>query len=513
MEARDRVQAISATPREDGRQRQMSEPHIFVIFGATGDLSQHKLIPALFRLAQAGILHPATLVLGVARRPWTSDQFRNWLAEAIAPSLAGAADTTLWESFSARIEYYQLDFERGNGFSGLKEWMKRAFQTQGVAENCLFYLATLPSHYVTIVRAMEASGLNRWKGWCRIVVEKPFGRDLATATALNHELHRVFHEDQIYRIDHYLGKETVQNILVFRFANAIFEPLWNRRYIDHIQITVAESEGVGRRAGYYEEAGALRDIVQNHMLQLLSLTAMEPPVTMDADPLRDEKVKVLRAIRPIQAKEVNQIAVRGQYDDGFIAGSPVAGYRKEPGVAKDSATETFVALKLMIDNWRWEGVPFYLRTGKRLPKRVTEVAIQYNKVPHLMFRLTPADLMNPNLLILRIQPDEGISVRFQVKQPGFALRIRPVNMEFRYASSGMVPLEAYDRLVLDCLLGDQTLFTRWDEVEAAWSIVMPILEAWSANPPADFPNYEAGTWGPPSADELIARDGRSWRRL
>jgi glucose-6-phosphate 1-dehydrogenase len=395
--------------------------------------------------------------------------------------------------------------------------VRRIEQERGTGGNRLFYCSTPPSLYPHLVTRLGEAGLDRSPegtgGWTRIIIEKPFGRDLASARALNQIVGAVFSEDQVYRIDHYLGKETVQNILVFRFANGIFEPLWNRNHVDHVQITVGESIGVEARGAYYEEAGALRDMIQNHILQLLCLVAMEAPVTFDAGSVRDEKFKVMRSIRPVAGEEVDLVAVRGQYGSGFVDGQRVKAYREEKGVSGESITETYAALKLRVDNWRWAGVPFYLRTGKRLPKRDSEIAVQFKRTPHLVFRRNPEILAEPNLLVLQIQPDEGMSLSFAAKLPGPELRIKSVNMDFDYGKAfGGEPPEAYERLLLDAMKGDATLYARSDWVEVAWELLAPIQEAWATGDPRKFPNYEAGTWGPPEADTLIERDGRRWRR-
>jgi glucose-6-phosphate 1-dehydrogenase len=409
----------------------------------------------------------------------------------------------------------QSDFHESEGYEKLNDLLNRLDQERGTGGNRLFYLSTPPSQYAEIIQHLGAAGLNRnRKGWTRIIIEKPFGHDLATARELNRQVGKVFREEQIYRIDHYLGKETVQNILVFRLANGIFEPVWNRRYVDHVQITVAENLGLEGRGGYYEESGAIRDMIQNHMLQLLTLVAMEPPIAFDANSVRDEKVKVLHALQPLTGRDVLTNTVRAQYGSGWVSGHQVPGYLQEKGVAPTSATETYVALKTFVDNWRWAGVPFYLRTGKHLPKRVTELAIQFKQPPLILFKNSEAQgQVEPNVLTLRIQPDEGISLKFGAKVPGTDMQIRSVNMDFFYGSSFVREQpEAYERLLLDAMHGDSTLFTRRDEVEAAWTFVQGILDEWKTAPRDTITTYESGSWGPQTSDEFIWRDGRRWRR-
>lgn len=492
------------------------EPCTMVIFGATGDLTQRKLMPALYNLARERRLPGGFSVVGFARRDWHTDSFRQHMLDGITThSRSGPADMTLWESFAQGVTYHRSDFTDADGYQRLAERLNQIDQMRGTCGNRVFYLATPPESYPMIIENLGICGLAASPdgGWTRIIVEKPFGTNLDSAYDLNSQIMSVFSEEQVYRIDHYLGKETVQNILVFRFANGFFEPVWNRRYIDHVQITVAESIGVGERGGYYDQSGVLRDVVQNHMLQLLSLVAMEPPVSYDADAVRDEKVKVLRAIVPISSEEALSMTVRGQYGSGSLAGNLVNSYRDERGVHPRSQTETYVALKLAVENWRWAGVPFYLRSGKSLPKRMTEIAVQFKAVPTMLFDEAANTGIDPNVLVMRIQPDEGITLKFNAKVPGQTVHIRPVSMDFRYGSSfGVASPEAYERLLLDCLLGDSTLFTRRDEVEASWALITPILEGWKQGPRQHFPNYEAGTWGPAEADALIARDGRQWRR-
>jgi glucose-6-phosphate 1-dehydrogenase len=502
--------------REGLRLRRTPEPCVVVIFGATGDLTRRKLVPALYDLARDQLLPGGFSVVGFARTDLGTDGFESRLHDSVAKyARTGPVDGRVWSSFEQGISYFRGSYDDAESFRMLGERLDEIDRERGTSGNRLFYLATPPSSYEPIIHNLGESGLSRETastGWRRIIVEKPFGHDLRSAQELNSRLARVFEERQVFRIDHYLGKETVQNILVFRLSNGIFEPIWNRRYVDNVQITVAESIGVEGRGGYYEEAGALRDMVQNHMLQLVSLVAMEPPVAFEADAVRDEKVKVLRAIRPLEAAELSEETVRGQYASGWIDGQPVPGYREEPGVSPDSRTETYVAMRMLVDNWRWADVPFYLRVGKRLPKRTTEIAIQFNRAPHLLFGRTSAERPEPSVLVLRIQPDEGIALQFGAKLPGPTIRVRSVAMDFRYGTSfGVTPPDAYERLLLDCMLGDSTLFTRRDEVEAAWLFVTRMLEGWSAlNEPLS--EYEAGTWGPTDADRLIQRNGRSWRR-
>ena len=515
------MEATLVNPLRAGmRHTRTVAPCVMVIFGATGDLTHRKLIPALYNLALEQPLPAQFSVVGVARRPFSHEQFRQQTLESINSfSRRRPVNPAIWETFSRGLFYCPTQFDDLAGYERLGALLDQLDRERGTAGNRIFYLATQPSFYPTIIEALRTTGLARRgggdaPGWSRIVVEKPFGHDRASAQALNSELSTTFDEEQIYRIDHYLGKETVQNIMVMRFGNGIYEPIWNRRYIDHVQITAAESLGVEGRAGYYDEAGALRDMIQNHMMQILTLVAMEPPAAFVADAVRGEKVKVLRSIVPLQDTDISQAVVRGQYGPGWQGGVHVPGYREEPGIAPDSQTETFVALKLAIENWRWAGVPFYLRTGKRLTKRLTEVAIQFKRPPYLLFRDTGADEMQPNVLSLRIQPNEGISLRFGAKVPGQEMQIRPVNMEFFYGRSfGVEPPEAYERLLLDCMYGDSTLFTRRDETELSWGLVDAIARAWSAHPVSSIPQYDPGTAGPREADALIERDSSTWRRL
>jgi glucose-6-phosphate 1-dehydrogenase len=483
-----------------------------IIFGATGDLTQRKLVPALYSLAHDSLLPDDFAVVGVARRPWSHEEFRAHLRAGVDRfARTQPVDPARWEAFAAHLVYHQTEFHDASGYARLRDLLDEMDRVYGVACNRLFYLATPPDVYADVITRLGEAGLSHGQGWTRIIVEKPFGHDYASACALNAILSRVFAEDQIYRIDHYLGKETVQNILVFRFANGIFEPIWNRRYVDHIQVTMAEDIGVERRGAFYEQAGALRDIVQNHLLQLLSLVAMEPPSSFAADAVRNEKVKVLCSIPPMMPDQVAACTVRGQYGPGLVAGEAVPGYREEPNVSPVSAVETFVALKVEVDTWRWAGVPFYLRTGKRLPRRVTEVVIQFKDAPLRLFNRLPTDRLDPTLLTLRIQPDEGMSLRFNAKVPGPAIHLQSVAMDFSYQDTFHAePPDAYERLLQDCMNGDATLFARRDEIEAAWQVITPITEAWAAMPPPSFPNYAAGTWGPDDAGAFIGRDGRRW---
>ncbi|GEM_PF-706 len=515
--------ALNPTPanplRRDLPDATTPEPCCVALFGATGDLTQRKLIPALYNLAREGFLPAGFTVIGVSRRDWTDDQFREATLAAVGEhSRHKPVLPEVWRGFAQNLFYQKLSFDHPADYVALGRRLKTLAAERRIPANCLFYLATAPEYFATAAEQLHAAGLvaaPHDKAWTRLVVEKPFGRDLASAADLNCRLQAAFDESQIFRIDHYLGKETVQNILVMRFANAIFEPIWNRRYVDHVQITVAERVGMeGRRGQYYDTAGATRDMVQNHMMQLLSLVAMEPPVGMDARAIRDEKVKVLRALQPLVGPGSTGASVRGQYGPGSFAGNPLKGYCQEEAVEPASSTETFVALRLHIDTWRWSGVPFYLRTGKRLPKRLTEVAIQFRSPPMAMFAEAEQLPQAPNQLVLRVQPDEGISLSFEAKVPGMRMRIQPVKMDFRYGTSfGGDSPEAYERLLLDAMLGDATLFISADEVDYSWRLISPVLESWTASPTPKFPNYEAGTWGPAEADTLFGDSGHHWRRL
>jgi glucose-6-phosphate 1-dehydrogenase len=494
------------------------ESCVLVIFGASGDLTRRKLVPALWSMFQSRVLPEPFAVVGVGRSEMSHEQFRARMREAIADfARVQPPSQRVWDRFSQALFYHVGDTDDAALYDGLGREIAKIERERGTGGNRLFYLATPPSIYSTIVTRLGAANLSRppdgSSGWVRIIIEKPFGRDLASSRSLNQVVTSVFAEEQVYRIDHYLGKETVQNILVFRWANGIFEPLWNRNHVDHVQITVGESIGVEGRGAYYEEAGALRDMIQNHILQLLCLVAMEPPVTFDAGPVRDEKTKVMHAIRPIPADEVDRLAVRGQYGPGFVGGQRVVGYREEQGVSADSITETYAALRLEVENWRWAGVPFYLRTGKRLAKRASEIAVQFKRTPHLVFRRNPEILAERNLLVLRIQPDEGMSLTFGAKLPGQDLRVQSVEMDFDYHRAfGGEPPEAYERLLLDAMKGDATLYARGEWVDLAWELLTPVLDTWAVGDPHKFPNYEAGSWGPAESDSLIERAGRSWRR-
>jgi glucose-6-phosphate 1-dehydrogenase len=508
----------TTNPLEEAtRLEHIPDPCFMVIFGASGDLTKRKLVPAIFDLHRQGLLPSGFTVVGVGRTRMDSDAFRDHLHGALKEYIQlPDSEAALWTSFASGLHYIALNPNNVEEFHRLRDELHAISADRGESGNFLFYLATPPSMYAPIVRHLGASGLNRPRAgnnWVRIIIEKPFGTDLESARRLNADVLKVFNEDQVYRIDHYLGKETVQNLLVFRFANGIFEPVWNRNYIDHVQITAAETVGVENRGAYYEESGTMRDMVQNHMLQLLALTAMEPPVLFDALQVRDEKHKVFQAIRAIPPEVVHRASVRGQYAAGTVGGRSVPGYRAENGVARNSSTETYVALKFSIDNWRWAGVPFYVRSGKRLPKRVTEIAIQFKTTPHHLFTALASQQLDANTIVIRIQPDEGISLKFSSKVPGSAMRLRPVTMDFRYGSSfGIRLADAYTRLILDCMLGDATLYARGDSVELAWSLITPIHDGWKKNAASKIHEYAAGSWGPKEADQLLEAEGRRWRR-
>ncbi len=503
----------TAAPPRVGKQ---GDPCVMVIFGAAGDLTGRLLIPALFNLSRAGLLAKEFAVVGVARSQMSDDDFRKVVRDHVKEYCGECVEDAAWDSFVKRFSYYTGDFSDQNLFPQLKDYLGKIDYQHGTHGNFFYYLATAPSFFGPIVEQLAGAGLMKQENgrWRRVIIEKPFGHDLESAKALNQKLLKLADETQIYRIDHYLGKETVQNILAFRFANGIFEPVWNRRYIDHIQISVAETVGVEGRGSYFDHAGSLRDMVPNHIMQLISLTAMEPPISFEANAVRDEQAKILHAIQPISDEDVLSRTVRGQYGDGTEDGKRVTAYRSEPDVAPDSRTETFVAIKLLIDNWRWADVPFYVRTGKRMPVRNTHIVIQFRRAPFVLFRDTPVEHLMPNQLVLHIQPEEGISLQFAAKVPGPVMRLGTVDMNFEYQEYfGKQPSTGYERLLHDCMIGDQTLFQRADMVEAGWSVVNPMLDIWKALPPRNFPNYASGTWGPKDADELLERDGRKWRNF
>ena len=489
-----------------------AEPCSVILFGASGDLAKRKVIPAMYDLAQHNSLGERYAIVGFARTPMTDESFRATIGEAAKTiSEVGPIEPAKWDAFSSNLYYSAGEYRDQNSYAQLAKRLAEIDAEKKLGGNRLFYLSTPPEVYPDIVEQLGRAGLARPanpNSWVRIVIEKPFGRDLASAKELNKIVLNVFEEKQVYRIDHYLGKDTVQNLLVLRFGNGIFEPLWNRNYVDHVQITAAETLGVERRGGFYETTGALRDMIQSHVLQLTSLVAVEPPASFDATAVRNEKLKILQSIRPYNLEMVAQSVVRGQYAPGSADGQKLAGYRDEPGVNPNSRTETFVAMRVLIDNWRWAGVPFYLRTGKRLAKRTTEIMIQFRCAPHLVFRDRDIE---PNRLVLNIQPDEGISVSFGAKRPGTEMSIGNVTMNFSYREAfGGASRSAYATLLNDCLRGDPTLFDRGDSVEAAWSIVDPILDVWSAARTATVPMYPAGTWGPKESDQLLERDDRQW---
>ena len=521
--AQDDRQSRPNPLREGLRLERMAEPCTMVILGATGDLSERKLAPALYNCLLGGFLPPEFTVVGFARRDLSDKAFRDHLLEGINKfSRNRPAKPAIWESFASGMEYHRGDFDDPGAYVELARRLERIDRDRGTAGNRLFYLAVPPSLYPEIVNQLDRAGLaapgdrrrsGSKRGWTRVIVEKPFGSDLESARTLNRELAEVFDERQVYRIDHYLGKETVQNLAVFRFGNGLFEPIWNRRYIDSVQITVAETVGVEGRGEFYDATGALRDIVQGHALQLMAMFAMDPPVEFHAEDLRDEKLKVLRAVKPMSPADVASNTVRGQYVSGWVEGEKLTSYRDAAEVEPDSQTETFVALKLGIDSWRWAGVPFYLRSGKALPSRVTEIAVTFKQAPLALFARAGVPQIDANVLAIRVQPDEGILLRFGAKVPGQGLQIRTVNMDFRYGSSFAVDSpDAYETLLLDAMVGDASLFTRDDEVERAWEILDPILDAWEAGEGGPLHFYGAGTWGPPAADELLERDHRAWRR-
>jgi glucose-6-phosphate 1-dehydrogenase len=498
-----------------GPERPSVQPTALIVFGATGDLSLRKLLPAIYNLAHDGALPEQFELVGVSRGEQTDEDFRAMARESIGRFSRRRPDPNVLAGVLAEMRYVPGEFNDAAVYRRVAATLDEIDAEAGLALNRMFYLSTAPQFFPLICEKLGDVGLNRADNApTRIVIEKPFGFDLASARRLNVRVLEVFEESQVFRIDHYLGKETVQNIIALRFANALFEPVWNRNYVDHVQITAAEAIGIEGRAGYYERAGALRDLVQNHMLQLLALLAMEPPTAFEADRVRDEKLKVLDAIVPATVTDVPSMAVRAQYQPGVIGGVPVPGYREEEGVASDSRTETYAALRLRVSNWRWAGVPFYLRTGKRLARKLTEISVQLKPVPHLAFQDTGSNGVQANTIVVTIQPDEGVSVSLEAKIPGALMRLRPVNMEYRYDTAFLSQSpESYERLILDAMFGDATLFTRGDEIEALWGIVDPILAAWAADGYSPVPQYPAGSAGPIEANALVEADGRRWRRL
>ncbi|MBI3208464.1 MAG: glucose-6-phosphate dehydrogenase [Candidatus Solibacter usitatus] len=485
-------------------------PCVIVIFGANGDLTKRKLIPALYRLAMERRLPPECVIYGNSRTPITDEDYRGKMKAATRQFLEQSDfDEEVWADFERRLYYLPGDLSDPEFYATLGARLKESETTTG--GNVLFYLSTQPSHYVPVVQGLGAAGLARGKGWRRVVVEKPFGHNLESAGSLNRELQKVFPEREIYRIDHYLGKETVQNVLAFRFANGIFEPLWNRRYINHVQITAAESIGVEGRGEYYQQSGALRDMIQNHLLQVMATIAMEPSAVFEPSSVRDERAKLLRSIRVPKSGEIDVDTVAGQYGPGRVGTSDLAGFRHEPGVHPEARTDTYAAATFFVDNWRWAGVPFYIRTGKRLAKRITDIAIHFNSAPLAIFGDGAGQVAGPNLLVIRIQPEEGISLRFLSKNPGAGMRLRPVSMDFQYGSSfGVRTPTAYETLLEDAMAGDATLYTRQDMVEASWQVVQPIADHWD-EAKYNFPNYDAGSWGPQASDAMLARRGHVWR--
>src|SRR6202158_2866874 len=491
-------------------------PCVMVIFGATGDLTKRKLIPALINLAQEGLLSKQFAIVGFASNDYTTETFRKALEEEIPKFASESIDLKMWDWIAERIYYVRGDFQDPTAFVALQQQILAVEKQHNTQGNRFYYLAVAPRFFSPIVQQLGAAGMTKEENgkWARVIVEKPFGHDLDAARQLNVGLKKTLNEKQIYRIDHYLGKETVQNVMVFRFTNNIIEPLWNRNYVDHVQITAAETVGVEHRGGFYETAGALRDMVPNHLFQLLTMTAMEPPISFDADQVRNKQAEVLHAIQPLSPEDVLKNMVRGQYGSGTVDGQRVFGYRSEPDVAPDSNTETFVALKLQIDNWRWAGVPFYLRTGKRLAQRTTEIVIQFRRTPFVLFRNTTVKNLETNRLVIHIQPNEGISLSFGAKVPGTIMKLGLVNMDFDYCTYfGAEHSTGYERLLRDCMAGDPTLFQRADMVEAGWSVIQPVIDVWHALRARGFPNYPAGSWGPIEAEELLEREGRAWRPI
>lgn len=506
---------LTSNPFREGlSSRTVPEPCSIIIFGATGDLTHRKLIPALYNLAADGHLPSSVKIVGFARRKKTDEEFRSDLEQATRKFSRQPVDDALWTTFANQISYHCSEFDDLSGYHALSSRLNAIDTSSGTRGRRLFYMAAGPDQFPTILKNLRESGLNKapLRGWARVILEKPFGKDLSTACELNRLVEEAFGEEDTFRIDHYLGKETAQNIMVLRFANSIFEGMWNARCIDHVQILSSEPLGVEGRGGYYDKSGALRDMVQNHLLQLLCLTAMEPPIDLSANAIRDEKVKVLRALRPILPGANPPKAIRGQYAEGAVHGNPVPAYRQEPDIPPDSATETFVAIEVNIDNWRWAGVPFFIRIGKRLPKFATEIAVHFKAVPPVLFHDTSGGL-DHNVLVIRIQPDEGVSLRMSAKMPGSSLRIEPVKMDFHYGTSfGKASPEAYERLLLDAMSGDATLFARRDEVEEAWRFIDGIRKGWDGSD-SGICFYPAGSWGPEEADALLAKHGLAWRRV
>ena len=492
---------------------QRAGPCVIVIFGASGDLTKRKLMPSLCNLVASGLIHEDFAIIGVARRPWSEAEFRQQMRDGMEAFAPQKVDMELWVKLEPRIHYCQGSFDDPTTYERLKTMMAEAETTHHTGGNALFYLSVQHGSFAAIAQHLHTSGLTgeNEQVWRRVVIEKPFGQDLASASALNASLSAILAERQIYRIDHYLGKETAQNLMVFRLGNSMIEPIWNRQYIDHIEISVAETLGVEGRGVVYEKAGAFRDVMQNHMFMLLALVAMEPPTSLAGEAVRNEKVKLLEAMRLPKPEEVLRDSVRGQYGPGEIDGKPVVGYRSEPNVSAASVVETFAAMKFWVDNWRWAGVPFYLRTGKRLNRRVTEIVVHFKSPPLALFGGTECSPLGPNLLIMHIQPEEGITLQMRAKTPGPTIHAQAVTLDFDYSQFGTVaPTTGYEKLLYDCMIGDQTLFHRSDMVEAAWKVGDPIMDAWENNPPKDFPNYAPGSWGPPEAGLLMQRDGCRW---